>query len=398
MTSRKTLCSARIALALAALTAGAAIAGQCPSQGGCSGFLDGLLRIPSVTPDVEANNVAVQYVKNWLEARNVYAAVVTNEAGRTSLYASVTPGKEHDVVFVTHVDVVPPLAEGQFEPRIDGDRIYARGACDTKGNVAVIVQTLANLAGSGASVGAVIVTDEENRVNGTDMPIALLNEGYTPKKFLIVGDTNGEHVDSLSYAEKGHFVMRVVAHGRGGHSSMPWRADNPVPKLMRAMEKIMEMYPAPTAGEDHWRDHVTPTRLVGAPTGNIIPDTAEMHFSCRVTSPESRDRIKAEVEKATGLEVIVPEKYRKPVITDPENAYVKTLFEAMKSKWPEKNIRLTRMSCATDATRYLHLNLPTVIFGATGGGTHASVEWVSLKSVEDYTAMFTDYLRSLYSR
>ena len=177
MTSRKTLCAARIALALAALTAGAAIAGQCPSQGGCSGFLDGLLRIPSVTPDVEANNVAVQYVKNWLEARNVYAAVVTNEVGRTSLYASVTPGKEHDVVFVTHIDVVPPLAEGQFEPRIDGDRIYARGACDTKGNVAIIVQTLANLAGSGASVGAVIVTDEENRVNGTDMPIVLLNEG-----------------------------------------------------------------------------------------------------------------------------------------------------------------------------------------------------------------------------
>lgn len=397
MTSRKSFCNMKIALALAALTAGAAMAGTCPAQDDCRRFLEGLLRIPSVSSDVQANNAAVRYVKDWLAARNVCTAVVTNEVGRTALYASTVPGKEHDVVFVTHVDVVPPLSNGQFEPRIEGDRIYARGACDTKGNVAIIAQTLANLAGTG-SVGAVIVTDEETRVKGTDMPIVLLNAGFVPKKFLVVGDTNGEHVDSLSYAEKGHFIMRVIAHGRGGHSSMPWQADNPVPKLMRAMEKIMAMYPTPTADEDHWRDHVTPTKLIGAPAGNIIPDTAEMWFSCRVTSVDSRDRIKEQVEKETGLEVVVPGEYRKPVITDPENEYVKSLFGAMRAKWPEKNIRLTRISCATDATRYLHLNLPTVIFGATGGGTHASVEWVSLKSVEDYTAMFTDYLRALSSK
>ena len=100
------------------------------------------------------------------------------------------------------------------------------------------------------------------------------------------------------------------------------------------------------------------------------------------------------MEEATGLEVVVPESYRLPVLTDPENGYVKSLFAAMRAKWPEKDIRLTRMSCATDATRYVHLNLPTVIFGATGGGTHAAVEWVSLKSVEEYAAMFTDYLRA----
>lgn len=359
----------------------------------CGCFLEGLLAIPSVSSDMDANNEAVRYVKGWLDARGVCTSVVTNEAGRAALYASTTSGREHDVVFVTHLDVVPPLAEGQFEPRIEGDRIYGRGACDTKGNVAVIAQVLANLAGT-CSVGAVFATDEEYRTPGTATPVALLEAGFTPKKFIIVGDTNGEFVDSLSYAEKGHFVMKVVARGKGGHSSMPWRADNPVPKLMRAMAKIMELYPAPEADEDHWRDHVTPTRLVGAPAGNIIPDVAEMSFSCRVVSPDSAARIKAQVEEATGLEVVVPESYRLPVLTDPENGYVKSLFAAMRAKWPEKDIRLTRMSCATDATRYVHLNLPTVIFGATGGGTHAAVEWVSLKSVEDYAAMFTEYLRA----
>ena len=161
MTKRKAHFLISIAFASVVMAAGAAtpVTGN-PSDG--VEFLKGLLRIPSMSEDIEANNVAVRYVKNWLDARNVYTAVVTNEVGRTALYASTMPGKEHDIVFVTHVDVVPPLADGQFKPRIEGDRIYARGACDTKGNVAVIVQTLANLAGTG-SVGAVIVTDEENR-------------------------------------------------------------------------------------------------------------------------------------------------------------------------------------------------------------------------------------------
>ena len=48
-----------------------------------------------------------------------------------------------------------------------------------------------------------------------------------------------------------------------------------------------------------------------------------------------------------------------------------------------------------DARSYAHLNLPTVIFGATGFGTHAKQERVSLQSLVEYTEMFTKYLREL---
>ena len=51
-----------------------------------------------------------------------------------------------------------------------------------------------------------------------------------------------------------------------------------------------------------------------------------------------------------------------------------------------------------DATRYVHLKLPTVIFGATGFGTHAKHERVSLRSLVEYTEMFTKYLTNLKYR
>ena len=357
-------------------------------------LLLGLLRIPSVTKDQEQNNCAVEYMKRWFDAHGVFTAVETNEAGRAALYAATVPGKCHDIVFVTHLDVVPPSCDGQFDPVVKDGFVYGRGACDTKGNVAVIAQTLANLVGKG-SVGAVFATDEETRTGASDTPTPthLLNVGYVPRKFLIIGDTNGEFTDSLIVAEKGHVAITLRAHGRGGHSSMPWAADNPIPKLLAAYAKVQAALPKPADPNDHWRNDLTPTRLLGAPQPNIIPDTAEMTFSYRFIDPDGAEKMKAFLEETTGLEVILPKTWRPPVITDPANPYVQALHAAMRRAWPDREIPLTRMSCATDATRYAHLGLPTVIFGATGFGAHAKDERVSLASLDAYEAMFTAFLR-----
>ena len=358
------------------------------------GALMGLMSIPSVSSDISANNQAVLYLKKWFDKRGVYTAVCTNDVGRTVLYASALPGKKHDILFVTHIDVVPASEDGQFQPKIKDGFLYGRGACDTKGNAFVIAQVLANLAGK-KSVAAVFATDEENRPAGLDTPTVLLNNGYIPQKFIIVGDTNGEFQDSLTIAEKGHAVVKIIAHGRGGHSSMPWAADNPIPKLMDAYQKVKEAFPKPANPDDHWCEYLTPTRLFGSSAGNIIPDTAEMHLSYRFIRPDGREWIKEFLEKTTGLEVWVPESCRLPVISSPDNHFVRTLHEAMQKKWKERTVHLTKMSCATDATRYVHLNLPTVIFGATGFGTHAKQERVSLQSLVEYMEMFTEYLANL---
>ncbi len=356
-------------------------------------MLLGLMRIPSVTASVEENNRAVAYMKDWFDRHGVCTAVRSNEVGRTVLYASTTPGSNHDIVFVTHLDVVPPLVEGQFSPVIKGDLLYGRGACDTKGNVAVIAQTLANLAGRG-SVGAVFATDEEGRSPGLDTPTVLLRHGFTPQRFLIVGDTNGEHMDSLTIAEKGHAHLRLVARGKGGHSSIPWVSDNPIPKLTEGYAKILAAFPKPSATEDHWRDYLTATRISGSEAVNIIPDTAEMMLSYRFIDPDGPQKMKRFIEELTGLELILPKTWRPPVISDPKNPFIKALFGEMCRKWPDRNIHYSKMSCATDATRYVHLNLPTVIFGANGHGAHANDERVSLRSLIEYTQMFTSYLNS----
>ena len=146
-------------------------------------FLDALLRTHSVTGDRKGIYQGVDLVRGWLEKRGVYCRTETNAVGLVGLYASVTRTHTPDYLFVSHIDVVPG-PEFLFTPRVEGDRFFARGACDTKGNVVAICQTLANLVGTGASVGVVLATDEEGGRGATATAQLMIDKGYVGKNIL----------------------------------------------------------------------------------------------------------------------------------------------------------------------------------------------------------------------
>ena len=56
-------------------------------------------------------------------------------------------------------------------------------------------------------------------------------------------------------------------------------------------------------------------------------------------------------------------------------------------------IREGKMSAATDASYFVQLGLPTVIFAADGGEPHCDREWGSLSSLDAYTDFFAAYFR-----
>lgn len=369
---------------------GAAVAVGCAFGGGIDTcLLDSLLRVKSVSRDKENLGKAVGVLKTWLEARGVHCAVERNEKGMLALYASTTPGKSHDYVFVSHVDVVP-ADDSMFVPRIDGDWIHARGACDTKGNVVVIAQVLANLAGKG-SVGAMIATDEEGGKIGTPTPRMMIDRGYVPRKMVLVGDSAGEEPGQLFVGEKGHASIRLVAHGKGGHSSRPWALDNPISKLCEGYARFASVWEAEAPGSGTWRTIASPTIISGGETGNVVPDVATMVLSCRFTTMGDYRLICDCLRRTSGCEVQAPKTpHRLPVVNREDDPEIASLYASLRTSIPD--LRLGRMSAATDATFYVHLGLPIVIFTADGCEPHASGERGSLSSMGLYADALTRYL------
>ncbi len=120
-------------------------------------FLEGLksfLRIPSIStlpehkPDIRR---AAEFVRHELEAAGLANAQLIEGEGNPLVYAEWlgAPGKPTLLIY-GHYDVQPvdPLDEWKsppFEPEIRGDDIFARGACDDKGQTYIHIKAVEGL-------------------------------------------------------------------------------------------------------------------------------------------------------------------------------------------------------------------------------------------------------------
>src|ERR1022692_4672301 len=122
-----------------------------------SDFVEGLkafLRIPSISalsehkPDIRR---AADFALNELRAAGMTSAELIEGDGNPLVYAEWlgAPGKP-TILFYGHYDVQPPdpLDEWKsppFEPEVRGDDIFARGACDDKGQVYIQIKAVEGL-------------------------------------------------------------------------------------------------------------------------------------------------------------------------------------------------------------------------------------------------------------
>lgn len=356
-------------------------------ESGADGLLRELVEIPSVTANVPEVNRAVSVLRAWLERRGVFCAVESDAEGRQVLWGATHPGKEQDVVLVCHLDVVP-APEKMFRLTERDGRLFGRGVSDCKGNAVVCANVLADLAGK-ASVGCVFTTDEETGGRTTGLMIA---RGYRPRKGVVVPDIAGF---GIVYAHKGHAFLRLVAHGKKGHSSKPWAGDNALERLMKGCADVRAAWDAaypPASAEDQWHDTLSIT-MAGSSSkvANAIPDRAEAQASLRCTEPDGEAKAVAFIRKASGLDVEVVYGSR-PVVSDPGDPFLVGICETMRRVWQDPAIRPQRMCGATDAHHFAALGLPIVLVGSESGGAHADDEWCEADGLERLKRALEEFL------
>ena len=93
------------------------------------------------------------------------------------------------IVFDAHIDTVPASdwSDRAFRPRMDGGRIYGRGACDTKGALAAMLLAMATVAETGTppnTIRLIAPADEEYGQTGVQ---AFLASGPTID-YAVVGE------------------------------------------------------------------------------------------------------------------------------------------------------------------------------------------------------------------
>jgi acetylornithine deacetylase len=128
------------------------------------------------------------------------------------------------ILLVGHVDVVPPgdLATWDGDPwsgRIDGDRLYGRGACDMKGGVASILAAVKALVDQGLAEqldGEILVASVPSEEDGGQGMLAAIRAGVTADMAVITEPTGLDVV----IAHAGAITFKLTVPGRAAHASV----------------------------------------------------------------------------------------------------------------------------------------------------------------------------------
>ena len=107
------------------------------------------------------------------------------------------------VILCTHIDTVPPV----LPVREDENFLYGRGACDTKGIIAAMIEAGDRLRSQGIdSFGFLFVVGEEGKGDGAKHANTLQWES----EYVVVGEPTG---NKLAVAQKGTLMVDLFAQG-----------------------------------------------------------------------------------------------------------------------------------------------------------------------------------------
>ncbi len=270
-----------------------------------------LIRIPSVRGQQEGNNEekVAFFVARLLEEMGLDVVVEEVEPGSPNVIA-LLQGEEDGpcLMFECHTDVVTEgdaseWKYGPYEGKLVGNRIYGRGACDTKGNLAAAIKAIQAISQSGIPFkGRIllgILVDEEGMMSGI-------------KHFIRQGWANGvqaaiicEPVDNhLCITQKGALRAELITSGKMSHGAMPLAGLNPIPPMISILEKMrqLEEEEIERLGKDVFLGYpsITPTVLQapvkGEPQLNVVPYQCRALLDIRTIPGQSHEALKKQLE------------------------------------------------------------------------------------------------------
>ena len=343
------------------------------------------------TSNVDGLRAAAGFIKGWLEAREI--DVVDHKFGDLhALSAVVGPpeGSERaTLVFHGHFDVVPGRTE-QFVPRVEGDRMFGRGAYDMKGALASMMCALRDVADQqDVRVRFVCVPDEESEDIERRTSDDLVRRGLVGD-FAITGEPTNLHVGIQA---KGVLACRLIVHGRAAHGSTPWLGDNAVLKAIDVFRRIESLPFSRESSELFDRPSINLGRIQGGDALNKVPDECTMVLDIRYLPDQDPGDILEQIRTIPDMEVartfIHP-----PAHVSRTNPYVLALGDVVGRLTSGESMSVGRDG-ASDAVSFLRAGVPAVEFGPSGAGHHGPEEWVSISALSRYRQALTDFVLQL---
>lgn len=308
-------------------------------------------------------------------------------------------GGGRSLIVNTHLDVVP-ASSGQdrpFDGRVENGVVFGRGACDCKGQAAMLYLALAAIKEMGIELkGDLIghlVIEEECGGNGT---LAFVRGDDRADAALVLEPSELKILPSI----RGAVWFTVNVYGRAGHSGQAGRTVSALKEAMRAIE-ILEGYHGRLLAESRGHplydayDNPMPITFGTLEAGDwpaMAPRKATFKGVLGFLPTRTKEEVMREMEevlKAEGGDWLPDHfdmefMYRHDCNEVPvDHPIVRTLERACLASGHAAEVGAMPASC--DAWFYTNLiGVPAVVIGAgTLGVAHSSQEQIPVQSLAD---------------
>lgn len=344
---------------------------------------------PSLVPGAMGEPEIATFIEGWLQGKGFETHWLEATPGRPSVVGIARgTGGGKSLLFNGHIDTVGVIGmETPFTPRIEGNRMYGRGAYDMKGGVAAMLIAAArakelNLRGD---VMVACVSDEEYASVGSFE----LTQHFRAHAAIVTEPSSLKAV----VAHKGFVWLELETHGKAAHGSRPDLGVDAIAKMGKVLvglEKLdLEMRAAPPhkllgSGSIH------ASLISGGQELSSYPASCKLSIERRTIPGESHVMVEQQVRKILDSisasdpnfsYTLTMQLERKPHQIAEDDPTLKILLQKARELL-ERVPELEGAPFWTDCAVLSAAGIPTFLFGPHGEGAHAEQEWVDLESVE----------------
>jgi acetylornithine deacetylase len=359
-------------------------------------LLSRLVAIDSVNPDLVPGGAGeseiAQFVAGWLKAEGLEVTVEEPVAGRPSV-VGIARGKGggRSLLLDAHLDTVG--VEGMdrpHQPRVEGSRLYGRGAYDMKSGLATIMLAGARAAAAGLPGDVIVacVADEEVASLGTE---AVLRNWRADAAIV----TEPTELD-VCIAHKGFVWVDVETHGRAAHGSRPELGIDAIARMgpvltgLEALDQRLRAHPTHPLLKS---GSVHASIISGGQELSSYPARCRLLLERRTVPGETRDTVATEIEGILTPEATYEVGFsREPFEVSADEPIVAAVREHARRRLG-RDPRLYGETFWADTGLIQAAGIPTLLFGPGGAGAHSIEEWADL----DQLAACTEILVAVAS-
>lgn len=191
-----------------------------------------LVAIPSHTGIPRQETAVAACIDRFFKKEGIPSELIPVKEGRCNVVARLSgSGGGRTLLLNSHLDTVPPYGMAEpCRPRIEGGRLYGRGAVDTKGILACMIAAVAALHRAGISLkGDLIFSGVIDEEGGSAGSIDLVKKGLRADG-AIVGEPTGF---DLCLGQRGLEWLEFRFQGASVHGGNLTGAPNAIPMAAR---------------------------------------------------------------------------------------------------------------------------------------------------------------------